>query len=202
MDPGLAITGFPPGLVTGGTIHAGDAIALRAENDTTAANLVLAGQAPTANLTGKDLGGMTLTAGVYVFSSSAQLTGKVTLDARGDAAAVFVFQIGSTLTTASEASVVMVNGTTDCNVLWQVGSSATIGTTTSFKGSILALTSITLNRRAIVSGRVLARNAAVTLDTNVVSAPTCAVSADGDVDAGSGSGSGAGDGRDSGSGTG
>jgi type VI secretion system secreted protein VgrG len=172
VNPGLAVTGFPPGLVTG-TIHAGDAVALQAQTDTTIAYVALAGEAPTADLTGQDLGGKLLTAGVYKFSSSAQLTGALTLDAQGDPNAVFVFQIGSTLTTASNASVVILNGGVDCNVFWQVGSSATLGTTTAFKGNILALTSITLDTGATVSGRALARNGAVTMDTNEVSLLDC-----------------------------
>jgi type VI secretion system secreted protein VgrG len=111
---------------------------------------------------------MTLTPGVYCFSSSAQLTGTLTLNALGDPNAVFVFQIGSTLTTASGSSVVVINGGSKCNVFWQVGSSATLGTSTKLAGSILALTSITLNTSASVSGQTLARNGAVTLDTNIV----------------------------------
>jgi hypothetical protein len=173
VAPGLAVTGFPPGLVTGGTIHAGDAVALQAQSDTTAAYNTLAGQAVTMDLTGQDLGGLTLTAGVYHFASSAQLTGTLTLDAQGDPAASFVFQIGTTLTTASNASVLVLDGGDDCNVFWQVGSSATVGTTTLFKGNILALASITLTTGATLSGRALARNAAVTMDTNVISAALC-----------------------------
>lgn len=184
VDPGLAITGFPPGLVTGGMIHAGDAVALIAQKDTTAAYTALAGEAPTLDLTGKDLGGMTLSAGVYSFSSSAQLTGALTLDAKGDPSSVFVFQIGSTLTTASDSSVLVINGATDCNIFWQVGSSATIGTTTAFKGNILALTSITLDTGATLSGRALARNAAVTMDANSVSSDNCATPTDAGVDSG------------------
>jgi hypothetical protein len=186
VDPGLAVTGFPPGLVTGGTVHAGDAVALQAQNDTTTAYIALAGQAPTLDLTGMDLGGKTLTPGVYRFASSAQLTGALTLDALNDPGAVFVFQIGSTLTTASNASVLVLNGGADCNVFWQVGSSATLGTTTAFKGNILALTSITLNTGAAVSGRTLARNAAVTLDSNDISILGCAPVTGGGSDAGVG----------------
>ncbi len=173
VHPGLAVTGFPPGLVTGGVLHAGDAAALQAQSDLTLAYITLAGEAPTRDLTGQDLGGLTLTPGVYHFASSAQLTGTLTLDALGDPAAVFVFQIGSTLTTASNASVVTLNSAGDCNVFWQVGSSATLGTTTAFRGNVLALASITLDTGATVSGRVLARNAAVTLDDNAVSILAC-----------------------------
>jgi hypothetical protein len=188
VDPGLAVTGFPPGLVTGGTIHAGDSVARIAQNDTTTAYNTLAGEAPTLDLTGKDLGGMTLAPGVYAYSSSAQLTGALTLDAMGDPSAVFVFQIGSTLTTASGSSVLVINKAEDCNIFWQVGSSATIGTTTAFKGNILALASITLDTGATVSGRALARTAAVTMDANSISTANCATPTDagfeGGVDAG------------------
>jgi ice-binding like protein len=184
VNPGLAVTGFPPGLVTSGTIHAGDAVAIQAQTDATAAYLSLAGEPSTANLTGQDLGGLTLSPGVFTFSSSAQLTGALTLDAHGDPAATFVFQIGSTLTTASNSSVVIINGGLDCNVFWQVGSSATLGTTTAFKGNIVALTSITLVTGATVSGRLLARNGAVTMDANAVSAASCAIPAPMAPDAG------------------
>ena len=186
VDPGLAVTGFPPGLVTAGTIHAGDAVALQAQNDTTIAYNTLAGETPTLDLTGQDLGGMTLTPGVYHFSSSAQLTGSLTLDGQNDPNAVFVFQIGSTLTTASNSAVLVLNRANDCNIYWQVGSSATLGTTSAFKGNIVALTSITLTTQATVSGRVLARNGAVTMDTNDVSTLACTATAD--VDAGAGHG--------------
>jgi len=168
VSPGTAVTGFPPGIVTGGSIHINDAVAQQAQTDLTIAYNNLAGQAPTADLSGQDLGGLTLGPGVYRFTSTAQLTGTLTLDAQGDPAAVFVFQIGSTLTTASAANVVIINGGSDCNVYWQVGSSATLGTGSALAGSILALTSITLTTSATVSGRVLARNGAVTLDTNTV----------------------------------
>ncbi len=168
VSPGSAVTGFPPGVVVGGTIHAADATALAAQNSVVTAYNDLASQACTQDLTGQDLGGKTLTAGVYCFSSSAQLTGTLTLDAQGNPNAVFIFKIGSTLTTASAASVLMINSGSPCNVFWQVGSSATLGTSTVFVGNILALTSITLNTSARVTGRTLARNGALTLDTNAV----------------------------------
>jgi type VI secretion system secreted protein VgrG len=175
LSPGSAVTGFPPGTVSGGTIHAGDAAALSAQSSLTTAYNALAGQSCTQDLTGQDLGGKTLTPGVYCFSSSAAMTGSLTLNAGGDAAAVFIFKTGSTLTTASGSSVVMTNGGSRCNVYWQVGSSATIGTSTSFAGNILALTSITMTTGANMVGRALARNGAVTLDTNNVTASTCSV---------------------------
>lgn len=172
---GTSVTGFPPGVVTGGTIHQADATAKQAQSDNTAAYLSLKGQScPATNvLTGKDLGGLTLTAGVYCFTSSAQLTGTLTLNAQGDPNALFIFQIASTLTTASGSSVVVTNGGNKCNAFWQVGSSATLGTTTAFAGSILALASITLNHGASVSGRVLAQTGAVTMDTNHVDSSMC-----------------------------
>lgn len=175
VNPGSAVTGFPPGLVAGGTIHAADAESLQAQNDTTTAYNNLAGQACDFDLTGQDLGGMTLVSGVYCFSSSAQLTGTLTLNAGGDPNAVWVFKTGSTLTTASGSSVLLTNGAQPCNVFWQVGSSATLGSATAFVGNILALTSITLNTGANLSGRALARNGAVTLDTNNVSVVVCGV---------------------------
>lgn len=168
VSPGTAIVGFPPGVVSG-TIHANDAVAAQAQTDTTVAYNNLAGQACNTTLTGQDLGGLTLTAGVYCFDTSAQLTGALTLDAQGNPDAVFVFQIGSTLTTASAASVLLINGASSCNVFWQVGSSATLGTNTTFVGNVLALASITLNTNASLSGRALAQTGAVTMDTNTIS---------------------------------
>jgi hypothetical protein len=174
VSPGSAVTGFPAGVVVGGTIHAADAVALQAQNDVTTAYNALVSQGCTSDLTGQDLGGMTLTPGVYCFSSSAQLTGTLTLNALGNPAAVFIFKIGSTLTTASGSLVTVINGGRVCNVFWQVGSSATLGTTTTLTGNILALASITLTTGARVFGRTLARTGAVTLDTNVVTRQVCA----------------------------
>ncbi|MBJ7600904.1 ice-binding family protein [Candidatus Nephthysia bennettiae] len=167
LSPGSSVTGFPPGTVVGGTQHVADAVAIQAKNDLVTAYDNAAGQPVTSDLTGLDLGGKTLTPGVYHFSSSAQLTGTLTLDGQGDSNAVFIFQIGSTLTTASSSSVVLINGASPCSIWWQVGSSATLGTATKFQGNLLALTSISLTTGAnILDGRALARNGAVTLDTN------------------------------------
>jgi uncharacterized repeat protein (TIGR01451 family) len=174
VDPGTAIVGFPPGTVVGGTIHDADAVALQAQTDNTTAYNNLASQSCTSNVS-TDLGGLTLVPGVYCFSSSAQLTGALTLDAGGDASAVWIFKIGSTLTTASNSSVVLINGAQQCNVFWQVGSSATIGTTTTFVGNIFALASVTLTTDATLSGRALAQNGAVTMDSNVIAISTCSV---------------------------
>ena len=178
VSPGSAVTGFPPGIVASGTIYRAGEIPT-AQASLTAAYLNLEGQTcpATNNLSGTDLGGRILIPGVYCFNTtpSAQLTGLLTLNAQGNAAAVFIFQIASTLTTASASSVSVINGGSRCNVFWQVGSSATLGTTTSFAGNILALTSITLTTGAnIFNGRALARNGAVTLDSNQVNITTCA----------------------------
>lgn len=165
------ITGFPPGLVTPpGVMHPiGDAPTLTALNSLGIAYNNLAARSPTANLTGQDLGGLTLIPGVYNFNSSAQLTGALTLNALGNPNAVFIFNIGSTLTTASASSITLLNGAQGGNVFWRVGSSATLGTTTSFAGDILAQASITLDTGArITCGAAWARTGAVTLDTNTI----------------------------------
>jgi hypothetical protein len=120
-----------------------------------------------------DLVGQTFTAGVYKSTSSLAISGDVTLDAQGNSAAVFIFQISSTLTTGSGSHVVLANGAKACNVFWQVGSSATLGTNSVFKGNILALTSITITTGVNLEGRALARNGAVTLDADVITGCTC-----------------------------
>lgn len=177
--PSNALTGFPPGIVNG-NFYIGDAVAQAAQADGLTAYNALAGMAPTQDLTGVNLGGLTLTPGVYFFSSSAFLTGTLTLDAQGDPDAQFVFQMGSTLISASGSSVMGINGANGCQVFWQVGSSATLGTDTDFTGSILALTSITLDTGAtIVNGRAFALNGAVTMDSNVIDGGTCLVPAPG-----------------------
>ena len=166
---GTSITGFPPGTVSG-SIDATDALAMQAQMDLTGAYNVAAAQPCGGVLTGQNLGGQTLTAGVYCFASSAQLNGTLILNAQGDANAVFIFQIGSTLTTLSSSQVTVINGATGNNVFWQVGSSATLGTSSQFAGNILALSNITLDSGADIScGRALALNGAVTMDTNDVS---------------------------------
>ena len=121
-----------------------------------------------------ELGGQVLTSGVYDSAAGTLgVTGTLTLDAEGDSQAVFIFHAASTLITAPGSSVVLINGASACNVFWQVGSSATLDTTTSFKGTIMALTSIALKTGATLQGRALARNGAVTLDTNVISSAAC-----------------------------
>ena len=171
VSPGSSVTGFPPGIVTGGSIHAADAVAAQAQTDLTTAYNTAAGTPCGVDLTGQNLGGLTLTAGVYCFTSSAFLTGTLTLDMQGNPNAAFLFKIGSTLTTSSASSILLINSagsTCPPNLNWQVGSSATLGTGSTFKGNILALTSITLTTGAALPGRALARNGAVTLDTNTM----------------------------------
>jgi hypothetical protein len=173
VSPGTAITGFPPGTVAG-SVHAGDATAAQAQSDLVVAYDSAAGRAPTASVAG-DLVGQTLPAGVYKSSSSLALSGTLTLDGQGDPDSVFIFQIASTLITASASHVVLINGAQPCHVFWQVGSSATLGTTSSFIGTIMALTSITVTTGTTVDGRALARNGAVTLDDNVFTTSACEV---------------------------
>ena len=175
LYPGTSITGFyPPGIVNG-VIHDTDAVAQQAQADALTAYNTLAGEPVFHDLTGQDLGTLILAPGVYFFSSSAQLTGALTLSGNG----LYDFQIGSTLTTAAGApsnpgsSVVLTGGAQACHVFWQVGSSATIGTYSDFVGNILALSSITANTGATVDGRLLALNGAVTLDDNVITVPIC-----------------------------
>jgi hypothetical protein len=173
VAPGSMITGRPLEVVAEDTSRASDAAASQAQSDLATAYDFAAGETSNFNLTGTDLGGLTLTPGVYTFASSAQLTGKLTLDGQGDPNAVFLFQIGSTLTTAGSSSVVSANGGTGGSVFFQVGSSATLGANTAFEGSILALTSITLNAGSTIGcGRALARNGVVTLNTSTVSIDT------------------------------
>ena len=173
LSPGASVVGFPPGGIVDGTISAANAIALQAKNDAIAAYNSLASQACNTILTGQDLGGLTLTPGVYCFASTAQLTGALTLDAQGNPAAVFIFKVGSEIATASNSSVVLINGAALCNVFFQVGSSATLGTGTQFIGSIFAQASVTLTTNVNLSGRAVALTGAVTLDSNIVTVPTC-----------------------------
>jgi hypothetical protein len=170
--PGSAIPGFPPGMVNG-AIHAADAVALQAQSDLTTAYNDAAGRTPPA-LVSADLGGLTLTAGVYRAPGALGLTGALTLDAQGDPNSVFVFQAASTLITASASHVNLINGAQPCNVFWQLGSSATFGTTSVFVGNVMALTSISLNNGVTLQGRALARNGSVTLINDTISAAHCA----------------------------
>jgi len=171
ISPGTAVTGFPPGLPSG-AIHSADSAAAQAQAALTAGYIDAAGRAGGTSVSG-DLVGRTLTAGVYTSTSSLAVTGDVTLDAQGNSDSVFIFQIGSTLTTGSGSHVILANGAKACNVFWQVGSSATLGTNSEFKGNILALTSITITTGVNLEGRALARNGAVTLDSDVITGCTC-----------------------------
>ena len=162
VSPRTAVTGFPPGTITG-TMHEDDTVAQQAQSDASSAYTDSVGQSCGEDLTGQDLGGKTLTAGIYCFTTSASLTGQLVLDGQGNADSIFIFQIGSTLTTASDASVVLSNGAKRCNIFWQVGDSATLGTKTSFAGNILALNSITFATGAVSKGGLYALNGAVTI---------------------------------------
>ena len=172
LSPGSAVTGFPPGTLTPPAVmHITDPIAAQAQLDLTTAYLYTAGLPGGAVLPG-DMSGLTFTPGLYKNSSTVMLSaGNVTLDAQGNANAVFIFQVGSTLTTLGGTQVILAGGAQAKNVFWQVGSSATLGTTSIFEGTIMALTSITLDNGATLTGRALARNGAVTMDTNTVTAP-------------------------------
>ncbi len=170
VSPGTAITGFPPGAVIGGTIHSNDGVAALAHTDASTVFTQLGLELATVNLTGQNLGGLTLTPGIYRFDTTAQLTGTLSLNTQNDVNAVFHFLIGDALTTASNSSVLVLNGGSN-NIFWQIGSSATLGTGSSFAGTIIADQSITLNTGANLAGRALAINGAVTLDTNVVTVP-------------------------------
>ena len=171
VSPGAAVTGFPPGLVNG-TIHAGDSAAAQAQLDLTTAYNDAAGRTAGAVLVSGNLGGLTLTPGLYKSTSSLEISsGDLTLDAQGNANAVFIFQMASTLTTTVGRQVILSGGAKASNVFWQVGSSATLGTTSVFKGTIMADQSITLTTGATLDGRALARIAAVTLEANIITIP-------------------------------
>ena len=174
ISPGCAVTGFPPGV--SGAQHKCDAVSLKAKTDLAAA-YTRAMNAPcpgTNNFTGVNLGGKTLVPGVYCQTTAPTLTGTLTLNGSG----VYIFQIGSTLITATGARVVLIGGAQPCEIFWQVSSSATLHVSTSFVGNIMALTSIAMQTGATLEGRALARNGAVTLDTNRIIQPGgCGVSA-------------------------
>jgi hypothetical protein len=172
VSPGAAITGFPPGIVNG-TIHSADAVAAQAQLDLTTAYNTAAGATPFASVPA-DLTGLTLTPGVYRNATALGLSGAVTLDAQGNPAAVFIFQAGSTLITGSGSTVNLINGAQPCNVFWQVGSSATLGSTSNFVGNILAQTSITMNNGVTLAGRALASTGSVTMIDDTITAAQCA----------------------------
>lgn len=172
IHPATSVTGFPPGIV-GGTIHAGDAAALQAKSDLVAAYLDAAGRPVTA--THAALGGLPpLVAGVYNSGpATLDLTGTLTLDGQNDPSSVWIFQAQSDLVTASTSSVVFVNGGSPCNVFWQITSSAALGSGSTFVGTILALTSVTLANGVTVNGRALARNGTVTMINDTFITSTC-----------------------------
>jgi hypothetical protein len=172
IHPATSVTGFPPGIV-GGTIHAGDAAALQAKSDLVAAYLDAAGRPVTATYAA--LGGLPpLVAGVYNSGpATLDLTGTLTLDGQNDPTSVWIFQAQSDLVTASTSSVVFVNGGSPCNVFWQITSSAALGSGSTFVGTILALTSVTLANGVTVNGRALARNGTVTMINDTFITSTC-----------------------------
>jgi hypothetical protein len=173
LDPGSSITGFPPGSFTG-TEHISDAVSLLAQTATTAASVDASTRTPIVPGTYADLTGDTLTSGVYNATSSMALNGVLILNGQNDPNSVWIFQAGSTLITGSSASVIFENGAQACNVFWQVTSSATLGTSTDFSGTIIATQSVTLDTGATLLGRALAMNGAVTMDSNTITVPTCA----------------------------
>jgi hypothetical protein len=178
VSPGTSVTGFGPGTVNApGSIHSADTSAANAKTAADAAYNDAAGRTPDQVFPPiQDLGGATFTPGVYNDPSSFGITGTVTLDAQGNPDAVFIFQTGSTLITASASNVLLINGAQAANVFWQVGSSATLGTGSSFSGTILASTAITVTTGVSIEGRVLAGTAAVTLDSDTINAPLAAAS--------------------------
>jgi hypothetical protein len=169
--PTTSVTGATS-LTLSGTNHAGDSVTQGAKTDLVKAYTTAAGEGPTTAIPA-DLVGKTLKAGVYHSAAAIGLSGVLTLDAAGNRNAVWVFQAGSTLITASGSKVVMLNGAQSCNVFWQVGSSSTLGTNSTFIGTIMALTSISLQTGAKLDGRALARNGGVTLDSNTITRSAC-----------------------------
>ncbi|MFN2560026.1 MAG: ice-binding family protein [Jatrophihabitans sp.] len=171
VSPGSAVTGFAPGNVINGTQHVTDAVAAKAQLGVTAAYKDAFSRSPFTSVP-VDLTGLSLGPGVYR-GGSLGLSGTVTLDAYGNPDAVFVFQAASTLVTSTASVVSLIGDASACNVYWQIGSSATLGTASTFVGTVMALTSISAGTNATVQGRLLARKGAVTLDTNTISAPNC-----------------------------
>jgi hypothetical protein len=170
VSPGSAVTGFPPGKVTNGSIHTADGAAARAEHDLTTAYNNAAGRTnPT--LLPADIGGMTLRPGLYKVTTSLAITGNVTLDGHNDPDSVFIFQVPTKLTLAVNSSVTLINRAKVRNIFWQVGTSATLKKASIFNGIILAHASIALGTGTTVNGRLLARNGAVTLLRNAVTEP-------------------------------
>jgi hypothetical protein len=185
ISPAGAVTGFPPGIVNG-TVHKADAVALQAQSDLTAAYTDAAGRPVTANHGA--LGGLTLAAGVYNAGGVVlDLTGTLTLDGKNKPNSVWIFQATSALVTASSSKVKLINGARSCNVFWQVTSSATLGSGSTFVGTIMALTSITIDSGVTVHGRALARNGEVSLINDRITSTKCFGSGTGSGSGGSGS---------------
>ena len=168
VDPSAAVVGFPPGVVTG-TIFKDDAAALEAEDNLTSAYSALESDSCNGNLTHQNLAGLTLTPGVYCYSSAAALSGTLTLNTEGNPMALYVFQIAGALTTSSNSAVVMTSGS-GCNVFWQVGGAAVLGTKTSFAGSIFSVGSITMAAGTNSTGAVMTQDGSVAMNTNNVGA--------------------------------
>jgi hypothetical protein len=173
VSPGTAVTGFPPGIVSDGSVYTA-AGAAGAQADLTIAYNDAAGRTPPAAVSAFIGAGQTISPGVYKAVTSLDVGGALTLNAHDNPNAVFIFQVPSTLITDSASTVILSNGAQACNVFWQVGSSATLGTGSTFTGTILALQSITVTTGDTILGRALARNGAVTLDTDTITVPACA----------------------------
>jgi hypothetical protein len=187
LSPGTSAPGFPPGMVNG-TFHINDSVAAKAQDDLTTAYNDAAGRSSTATVAA-DLAGQTLTPGVYSAASTMGLSGALTLDAENNPNAVFVFQVGSGLNIASASHVLLTRGAQSCNVFWKVGSSAVIDSSAVFVGNVMANQSISMKTAATLDGRVLARNGAVTLDTNTITRSRCATGTTGGGGSGGSGGS-------------
>ena len=181
LHPGTSVTGFGPGadaVTQDGSLYVADGVAQQAKADLNVAYTNAAGQTPVTEVP-TELGNTTLTAGVYDSASGTfQITGPLTLDGEGNPDAVFIFQMGTTLTTASASTVTLVGQADLCNVFWQVGSSATLGSNSTFRGTIMADQSVSLGTGAVVEGRVLAREAAVTMQSNTITSAACSTPVD------------------------
>jgi len=185
LSPGTSVTGAPEVL---GQTHVDDAVAIQAKSSLTTAFNDAASR-PSNGSAGTDLAGQSFLPGVRTASSSLLLSsGTVTLNAQGNPNAVFIFQIGTTLTTGTATKVLLVNGAQACNVFWEVGSSATLGAGTQFVGTVMAGASITAGTAATVEGRLLAQTAAVTLETNTITTGTCASQTSGESPGGTSEG--------------
>ena len=177
VDPGPAVVGFggPPNGTVLGSTEVANAVSLQAQSDLTIAYNDADGRVPEFFQTNPDLVGSTLIPGIYAATAMGplSLSGHLVLDGQGNSAAVFIFETDSTLITGPGSSIELINGASECNIFWQVGSSATLATGSLFVGTVMALTSISVQTGAVVHGRALARNGSVTLDNNVFTAPSC-----------------------------